>query len=30
MSLRVKPEYEGMYRGGYAGIKTRVSVSIIM
>ena len=25
MSLRVKPEYEGMYRGGFAGIKTRVS-----
>jgi NADH dehydrogenase [ubiquinone] 1 alpha subcomplex assembly factor 1 len=25
MSLRVKPEYEGMYRGGFAGIKTKVS-----
>lgn len=27
ISLRVKPEYEGMYRGGYAGIRTRVRVS---
>jgi NADH dehydrogenase [ubiquinone] 1 alpha subcomplex assembly factor 1 len=25
LSLRVKPEYEGIYRGGFAGIKTRVS-----
>lgn len=27
MSLEVKPEFEGMYRGGFAGIKTRVSRS---
>lgn len=29
MSLRVKPEFEGMYRGGYAGVKTRVSIMIL-
>jgi len=29
MSLKVKPEYEGMYRGGFSGIKTKVSRMLV-
>ncbi|PVG04109.1 NADH:ubiquinone oxidoreductase complex I intermediate-associated protein 30 [Serendipita vermifera] len=28
LSLRVKPEYEGIYRGGFAGIRTRARTSM--